>query len=433
MQDLSPDLARVARAIARRLGAAGARTWIVGGAPRDLALGLSPAEIDLCSAAVPETVQQLFERTIPLGRAFGTVIVHLDGGDVEHTTFRSESVYSDGRRPDAVEFGTSVEQDSERRDFTCNAIYLDPLNDEVADPRGGLDDLAARRLACVGDAHERFREDALRPLRMARFAGGLDLAPDAATLAAARAAAPTLAGVSRERVLREFEGVFRRSGAGRTLAILWETDLLEPALPGYAGLREPGADAAFWIARRCRALAALGPAPGTGSGLCVFLGPEPGQAPEPATARGLAILDGLRTSRALRVAVADAWDLMPALRSEREPARSVRVRWMRRPGFDTAIAALRAWARAHDEDAARWERLRAERAELGAEGLRVAALLGPDDLAERGIRPGPLYGEVLRDLETLQLDGALRTRAQALAWLVARIGGQDGGNTRRSP
>lgn len=189
MQELSPDLARAARAIAERVASAGARAWIVGGAPRDLALGLAPHEIDMASSLEPDAIQALFPRTTPLGRAFGTVIVHLGSADVEHTTFRTESGYADARRPDEVRFGASVEEDARRRDFTCNAIYLDPRNDEVRDPEHGLDDLEGKRLACVGDARERFREDALRPLRMARFAGGLGMEPTPETADAARAEA----------------------------------------------------------------------------------------------------------------------------------------------------------------------------------------------------------------------------------------------------
>jgi tRNA nucleotidyltransferase/poly(A) polymerase len=141
MQDLSGALAEASREIAGVLGRAGKRGWIVGGAPRDLALGLSPADVDMASAATPAEVEALFSGTIPVGRAFGTVVVRAGSLDVQHTTFRADGAYGDGRRPDSVEFGASVEEDSSRRDFTCNALYLDPLNGEFADPQGGLADL----------------------------------------------------------------------------------------------------------------------------------------------------------------------------------------------------------------------------------------------------------------------------------------------------
>ncbi len=408
MQELSPDLARAARAIADRVASAGSRAWIVGGAPRDLALGLAPHEIDMASSLEPDAIQALFPHTTPLGRAFGTVIVHLGGADVEHTTFRTESGYADARRPDEVRFGASVEEDARRRDFTCNAIYLDPRNDEVRDPEHGLDDLEGKRLACVGDARERFREDALRPLRMARFAGGLGMEPTPETADAARAEADGLRRVSRERVLRELSGMFRRPGAAVCVGWMERCGLLEPALPGHAALGGG--------ARRSAAIAGLAEPAGTEKGLAVLLGPAPEDLADAAGSR--AILAALRVSRTTGTCVEDAWRLALEMRSDAAPARSTRLRWMRRPGFDVAVAWLAAWSRADRIDGARWSGIAAERAALAAHELEPARLLEAADLARRGIAPGPRFGELLRALETEQLDLRVRTRDEALAWLA---------------
>jgi len=408
MQDLSPDLARVARAIAERVASVGARAWIVGGATRDLVLGLVPHEIDMASSLDPDRIQALFARTTPLGRAFGTVIVHLAGEDVEHTTFRTETSYADARRPDEVRFGASVEEDVRRRDFTCNAIYLDPLSDEVRDPERGLADLDRRRLVCVGDPRERFREDALRPLRMARFAGGLGLEPTEETADAARAEALGLRRVSRERVLRELTGMFKRPGAAVCTGWMERCGLLEPALPGYALLG--GGQ------RRNAAVAGLAEPAGTENGLAVLLGPAPENLSDLATAREL--LNSLRVSRHTSTCVEDAWRLAAELRADPQPSRAVRVRWMRRPGFAVALAWLAAWSRADGEGEMRWIALARERASLAADEIEPARLLEAADLARRGIAPGPRFGVLLRALETEQLDQRLRTRAEALAWLA---------------
>lgn len=408
MQELSADLARAARAVAERVATLGARAWIVGGAPRDLALGLAPREIDMASTADPDRVQAAFERTTPLGRAFGTVIVHLDGVDVEHTTFRTESGYADARRPDEVRFGASVEEDARRRDFTCNAIYLDPLDDEVRDPVGGLSALERRELACVGDARERFREDALRPLRMARFAGGLGLVPTPDTAAAARAEADGLRRVSRERVLRELAGMFRRPGAGACVGWMERCALLEPSLPGW--------DRLGGGARRLAAVDALPEPAGLERGLAVLLGPAPEGLTRVDASRELLL--SLRVSRATQAAVEDGWRLAAEMLIDAAPSRSVRVRWMRRPGFETATTWLAAWARADRADGARWSAIEAERATLAPGDIEPARLLEAADLASRGIAPGPRYGEVLRALETEQLDLRVRTRDEALAWLA---------------
>ncbi len=411
MQALSVDLAVAARAIAEQIATTGERAWIVGGAPRDLALGLSPHEIDMASRVDPDRIQALFERTTPLGRAFGTVIVHVAGADIEHTTFRTESAYTNARRPDVVHFGASVEEDARRRDFTCNAIFLDPLSDEVRDPEHGLADLDARVLRCVGDPRERFREDALRPLRMARFAGGLGLEPTPATIEAARAEAAGLAGVSRERVLREFIGMFRRAGAAVAVRWMAHCALLEHALPGSRAL---GAED-----RRLAALAQTGEPAGTELGLALLLGPLPEDLDRLEISLGL--LEGLKVSRHTHTVVLDAWRLASLLQSETMPPRSTRLRSMRRPGFDTALAWLAAWSKSEALDGARFEDLSAERAALTPGEIAPARLVEALDLACLGVAPGPAYGAILRDLETEQLELRVNTRDEALRWLAARL------------
>src|SRR5262245_7370135 len=142
MAHMPADLARASRWIATELGAKGRRAWLVGGAVRDLALGREPKDADLASAALPEELELLVPRAFAVGRACGTVDVHCDGLDVQVTAFRAESRYEDARRPSEVRFTTRLEEDAARRDFTCNALYLDPLTDELVDPTGGMGDLA---------------------------------------------------------------------------------------------------------------------------------------------------------------------------------------------------------------------------------------------------------------------------------------------------
>lgn len=408
MQDLSGALAGPAREIAGAIAKAGKRAWIVGGAPRDLALLREPTEIDLASAATPEEIERHFESTVPVGRPFGTVIVRIDGADFQHTTFRSEGAYTDARRPDAVLFGTTVEEDSSRRDFTCNAIYLDPLTDEVLDPQNGLADLAARRLRCVGDASARFREDGLRLLRMARFASALDLEPEPATLAAARESREALRGVSAERVLEELSRMFSRPGSLRALSILVEQDLLARAVPGLADRVEvEGGREAWWAARR-KILAALPAVPGRALGLAAVFGTA----------------EGLRPSRALRARVAEICDLADRAPRALAGPRSERVRWMRGDAFPEAAELVRARAAAGGIDSSGIEAAVREREELGPAGLSPTPLLSPADLEERKIPKGPRWGEILRQAEDLQLDGRLASRAEAQDWLARQEGGK---------
>lgn len=431
MQDLDPRLAALARALAARLLARGHRAWIVGGAVRDLALGRAPKDVDLCSAATPDEVEAAFERTIPLGRAFGTVVVHVAEGDAEHTTFRSEHGHHDARHPDRVTFGASVEEDARRRDFTCNALYLDPLTGEVRDPTGGLEDLAARRIACVGDPGARFLEDGLRLVRLARFAAGFELDPDARTLAAARASSEALRGVSRERVLLELQSVFARTGAARFLALLESAGVLELALPGFDGLRPASIARGAWIGDRARLLASLVEPAGLDLGVAALLAPELGESGRASLDRSLALLDDLKPSRELRAKLAQAWTLQDAFERERAPTRATRLRWMQRPAFALALELGRAWRRARGAGDGDLGALAREFEALGPEGAHPRKLVLPTDLAARGIAPGPEYGEILHEAETRVLDLELTTRDEALAWLERRL--QDGGNTRRSP
>ena len=227
-------------AIARRLEEAGHETWCVGGAIRDTLLGDVQKDFDLATAATPEQVQALFQRTVAVGVKYGTVGV-LDRERVLHevTTFRHD-VRTDGRHAE-VAYGVSLEEDLARRDFTVNAIAYHPLRGEWRDPFGGADDLERRRLRAVGDPAARFREDYLRVLRAIRFAARLDFSIDPATWDAACAATGGLGQLSAERVrdewikglatttsLRRLVSLWRRSGAAAVwVPQLWSAEELE--------------------------------------------------------------------------------------------------------------------------------------------------------------------------------------------------------------
>ena len=195
--------------VAQDLKKRGFRAWLVGGAVRDLCLGRSVGDLDMVSAATPEDALEVFPDAREIGKSFGIVQV-LESGQpqenaIELATFRLEEGYSDGRHPDRVRFTESLELDAQRRDFTCNALYLDPLNMELQDPTGGLEDLAMGRLQSVGDPVDRFAEDGLRLLRVARFLARFDFEPAPGLLEAALESRDSLRGVSAERIYGEFE------------------------------------------------------------------------------------------------------------------------------------------------------------------------------------------------------------------------------------
>ncbi len=440
MQELPADLATAARTIGARVATIGHRAWIVGGAVRDLCLARVPHDIDMASAATPEEIQRIFEHTIPVGLEFGTVILRIGAVDVQHTTFRMDRGYSDARHPDEVHFGTGVEADASRRDFTCNALYLDPLDDTFVDPEHGLEDLRARVLACVGDPRARFGEDGLRLLRMARFAAGLDLVPRADVLGAARASREALRGVSVERILVEVGRMFALPGAAVAIGILHDTGLLERCLVGIESLVPEAAEPTAWLAERVALVHHLPSAPGLALGLAALAGPSPNEirhgASPASRAASTAVIERLRPSRALRRSISDVWDVLELVtRRADESSRSARMRLMRHDGFEPGLALARAWTRLERGSTSALDALTAEREQASASDLHPALLISSADIGALALPRGSAWGEILAEAERLQLDGELTTRAGALAWLAERVrrASQDGGKTPRRP
>jgi len=215
-----------------RLRAGGHQAYLVGGALRDALLNRVGTELpDVATDRRPEEVMALFPRIEPIGIAHGTVLVILEGLAFECTTFRREGAYADARHPSAVEFTADLRADLARRDFTVNAMAYDPLSGVLVDHHGGLLDLARRRLRAVGEPLARFREDALRPVRAARFVATLEFELDSATRVALGRVVDRARLVAPERVRVELEKLMaaRRPSAG--LELLREAGLLELWMP----------------------------------------------------------------------------------------------------------------------------------------------------------------------------------------------------------
>lgn len=180
----------------------GYEAYAVGGCVRDSILGRVPGDWDITTSALPQQVKALFRRTIDTGIQHGTVTIMLGKNGYEVTTYRIDGKYEDSRHPESVEFTPNLEEDLKRRDFTINAMAYNDENG-VVDVFGGIDDIRNRIIRCVGNAHDRFTEDALRILRAVRFSAQLGFEIDKATKDAARELAPTLVKISRERIHTE--------------------------------------------------------------------------------------------------------------------------------------------------------------------------------------------------------------------------------------
>ena len=231
-----PWPAELLRAL-ERMREGGHQAWLVGGTVRDVLLGRVPSGIptyDVATDLQPEQVIARFERTLPIGLAHGTVMVQVEGLDLESTTLRREGAYSDARRPDRVEWTLDPREDLARRDLTVNALAWDPASGVLLDPFGGLRDLEAGVLRAVGDPAARFHEDALRPLRVARFAAVLGMEVEPATRAALGSAIDRAHGVAAERVREEMTKMMAAETPSAGWELLREAGLLERWLPELA-------------------------------------------------------------------------------------------------------------------------------------------------------------------------------------------------------
>ena len=216
-----------------RLREGGGRAVLVGGTVRDVLLERASPEpvFDVATDVHPREVMARFPRVEPIGLAHGTVLVLAEGAAIECTTFRREGAYPDARHPEHVEFTHDLEADLARRDFTVNAIAWDPERGELADPFGGADDLAAGVLRAVGDAAARFHDDALRPVRLARFAATLEMQPERATREAMAGARERARQVAVERVRAELEKLMTAPRPSVGWELLRASGLLELWMP----------------------------------------------------------------------------------------------------------------------------------------------------------------------------------------------------------
>ena len=205
--------------------------YLVGGAVRDMLMGKNIHDWDLATNALPDEVSGIIKRAggkvVPTGVKHGTVTAFYKNNSAEITTFRLESGYSDGRRPDQVNYTSNVEEDLSRRDFTMNAIALRLPEGETVDPFGGAKDIKAGVIRCVGNAAERFNEDGLRPLRAVRFAAQLGFEIEKNTLDAIGGALDVCAKVSWERVRDEFDKILASPLPSRAFRLMEETGLLK--------------------------------------------------------------------------------------------------------------------------------------------------------------------------------------------------------------
>ena len=235
---IDKELIREALEIINKIEDAGYEAYVVGGSLRDSLLDMQPKDIDIATSALPEEIKRIFEdyKTIDTGIEFGTVTLIYKRSPIEITTFRSETAYTDSRRPDKVQFETSINEDLKRRDFTINAMaYSEKTN--LIDLFSGKEDLKTKLIRCVGNPDERFTEDALRMLRAVRFACVLNFDIEEETAQAICKNANRINYVSKERIQAELSKILLSEFPSRGIKLLLDLNLLEYIMPEISKLK----------------------------------------------------------------------------------------------------------------------------------------------------------------------------------------------------
>ena len=439
--------------VLRTLRERGYAAWLAGGCVRDLLLGHAPKDYDVATSAPPAIVLDLFPRTFAVGAHFVVVLVSddIDGQPVltEVATFRADGAYSDGRRPDAVQYTLTAEEDVQRRDFTINGLLLDPLasnpdlRSAVFDHVGGLADLDAGILRAIGDPALRFAEDHLRMLRAVRFAARFGFAIHPATQAAIRAQAAKITLVSRERIRDELTRMLTDGHAHRAFELLDSTGLLVHVLPEVArlqGVAQPPSyhpEGDVWI-HTLLLLAQLAPGCAVTLAWAALLHDigKPATFTPPANPSDRIRFNGhvevgvsiaAQIAARLRFSNDDTAQILALIENHMRFADTPRMkpstlkRFFRLDRFEEHLALHRMdclgskgyldhWQFAHDRFHA-----------MAPNEVRPQPLITGRDLIELGYRPGAQFKAMLHAAEEAQLEGTATTREQALALIQARF------------
>ena len=454
-----------AERICRKLRAAGYQAFLVGGCVRDILLGHEPADYDVCTAATPEQVLRIFPRSLTVGAKFGVVIVVEDSQadtlpagagaasdpvapvQVEVATFRSDIGYSDGRHPDSVVLAKSPEQDVKRRDFTINALLMNPETNEVLDFVGGREDLRAGIIRAIGDPVERFREDKLRMVRAVRFASRLRYEIEPKTFRAIQELAPEIGQVSPERLRDELTKLLTEGAARRAFELLDETKLLPQLLPEIArmkGVEQPPQfhpEGDVWI----HTLLMLEKLP-AGCSPTLAWGVLLHDVGKPATFTPASGPDGrIRFDRHAEVGTRMAEEICRRFRFSNDDTEQIAALVASHMKFKDVLqmkpATLKRFARLnrfdehlelHRLDCSSSHRMldnydfvRRFMDETPAEEIRPPRLLTGDDLLAIGLKPGPAFKEILNAVEEAQLNDSISTREEALILAKSLISSQN--------
>ena len=423
---------QLATSIVRTLREKGHEAYFVGGCVRDVILGRKPSDFDIASDAGPARVKKYFAHVIPVGEAFGVMIVRLGGHSFEVSTFRTEGAYKDGRRPDKVEF-SDAKSDASRRDFTVNGLFYDPVTKKTMDWVGGVKDIRRRVIRTIGNPATRFKEDKLRMLRAIRFAANLGFKIEPKTFAAIRRMHRQITVVSSERIREELVKLFTGPDPAQGLVWLDRSGLLEIVLPEVSAMKgvqqpkqyHPEGDV---FKHTKLMLEKLDRAP-----LVLAFGCLLHDIGKPRTFKRS---DRIRFNNHDRVGARMAEEVLTRLKFSNEQKRQIVAcvdghmrfkdarqmkestlkRMFQRDTFETELEQHRLDCLASHGDLSIWRFMKKKLRGLSREEIRPEPFLKGRDLLAMGFAPGPKIGQLLKEAEEKQLNGDFRTREDAAAW-----------------
>jgi tRNA nucleotidyltransferase/poly(A) polymerase len=430
----------LANSICNTLIREGHQAFLVGGCARDLLLGREPADFDISTDATPERVISLFPDSVAVGAQFGVIIVPRDGHRVEVATFRSDIGSADGRHPERVVFTSSPEQDVQRRDFTINGLLMRHDSGEMLDFVGGESDLRAGVIRAIGEPARRFAEDKLRMLRAVRFAARFGFQIEPETFAAIRLHAHEIGQVSAERIREELTKLLTEGAARRGMELLDEIGLLQQVLPEVAALQgveqppqyHPEGDVWRHTLLMLEGLPAGSSATLAWGVLLHDVGKPPTFRPVSETGDRIRFnghVDvGVRMTEVicgrLRFSNQDRDQILALIANHmrfKDVSRmraSTLKRFIRLPRFDEHLALHRLDCLSSHRHLDAYDFVRRTLAETPAEEIRPVRLLTGNDLQSLGYHPGPLFSKILRSLEDAQLEGLVRSREEAMAFVA---------------
>jgi poly(A) polymerase len=405
-------------------------------------LGIEPKDFDVATSARAADVQKLFPHTMAVGAQFGVVLVLMESHTIEVATFRADGLYLDGRHPVNVRFSNAYE-DAQRRDFTINGMFYDPASEQVIDYVNGQQDLAVGIVRAIGDPHARFAEDRLRMLRAVRLAARLGFTIDTDTFAAVQELAPTIVDIAWERIGDEIIKLLteagpepsRKGGAKRAFLLLSESRLLQVILPEVEAMRgveqspdfHPEGDVFVHtlllldkLERPTETLALGALLHDIAKPLCsgrkgariTFYGH-----PEKGAEMAVEICQRLKRSRSTWERVAYLVKNHLQVNNTPEMRAATLKRFLREEGIEELLELARIDALSSSGDLRAYEFCCRKLAELGPEQITPPRLLNGHDLMALGLPPGPRFKKILEAVEEAQLEGRLRSREDALAWV----------------